>query len=168
MQKIIKNKGQLGGLATNVLIIGASAIILVMLLVILQDTRDLDILTKVNSATVTNESYTPTTAGAALTANTAPACSAALSMVTNSSGDDINSGNYTLNRCTLANTTSTFQTSWNVTYDYTFGDIAYTSANSTVVGLATFGDFWSIIVLAIVAAIVLGIIFAIFRKGGQR
>jgi len=86
LSKISKKKGQLGGLATNILALGVAAIVLVLVLVITQELRDTQ----------------------------------------------------------------------------TAGTEAYVAANATVVGIGTFGDFWSIIVLAVVAAIVLGIIFALF------
>lgn len=41
---------------------------------------------------------------------------------------------------------------------------AYQAANETLTGLSSFGDFWTIIVLAIVAGLVIGIIFAAFGK----
>jgi len=51
----------------------------------------------------------------------------------------------------------------------TTGTEAYNAANDTVVGLGTFGDFWEIIVLAVVAAVVIGILIASFGgKGGVR
>lgn len=46
-------------------------------------------------------------------------------------------------------------------------DTAFITANKTVVGLGTFGDFWVIIVLAIVAAVVIGIIFGAFGGIGR-
>ena len=45
---------------------------------------------------------------------------------------------------------------------------AFVAANKTVVGIGKFGDFWQIIVLAVVAAVVLGIIFGLFGRGGKR
>ena len=49
----------------------------------------------------------------------------------------------------------------------TAGTEAFNAANQTVVGLGTFGDFWTIIVLAVVAAVVLGIIFGLFGGVGK-
>ena len=43
---------------------------------------------------------------------------------------------------------------------------AYEAANKTVVGLGTFADFWEIIVLAIVIAVVIGLLLVVF--GGKR
>jgi len=45
-------------------------------------------------------------------------------------------------------------------------DSAFIEANKTLVGLATFGDFWEIIVLAIVITIVIGLLLTVF--GGRR
>ena len=50
----------------------------------------------------------------------------------------------------------------------TAGTEAYTAANATVVGLGTFGSFWTIIVLAVVGAVVIGIIFGAFGGVGRR
>jgi len=48
----------------------------------------------------------------------------------------------------------------------TAGTDAYVAANDTLVGLATFADFWEIIVLAIITAIVIGLLLTVF--GGKR
>lgn len=47
-------------------------------------------------------------------------------------------------------------------------DTAFEQANNTIVGIGTFADFWTIIVLAIVAAIVIGIIFGAFGGFARR
>lgn len=57
---------------------------------------------------------------------------------------------------------------WQVSYDYTWGDEACEGANSTVVGLGTFADFWEIIVLAIVITVVIGLLLVIFGGAGGR
>lgn len=48
----------------------------------------------------------------------------------------------------------------------TAGTDAYIAANKTVVGLGTFGDFWEIIVLAVVITVVIGLLLIVF--GGRR
>jgi len=48
----------------------------------------------------------------------------------------------------------------------TAGSDAYEAANKTLVGLATFADFWEIIVLAIVITVVIGLLLVVF--GGRR
>ena len=42
----------------------------------------------------------------------------------------------------------------------------YLTANDTITGLGTFGDFWEIIVLAVVIAVVIGLLLVVF--GGSR
>jgi ABC-type branched-subunit amino acid transport system permease subunit len=51
----------------------------------------------------------------------------------------------------------------------TVGTEAYQAANESLVGLGTFGDFVTIIVLAVVAAVVIGLIIAgfAFRQRGR-
>ena len=44
----------------------------------------------------------------------------------------------------------------------TSGTDAYTAANDTLVGLASFADFWEIIVLAVVITIVIGLLLVVF------
>ena len=50
----------------------------------------------------------------------------------------------------------------------TAGTDAYVSANKTLVGLATFADFWEIIVLAIVITIVIGLLLVVFGGGARQ
>lgn len=50
----------------------------------------------------------------------------------------------------------------------TAGTDAYIAANATLVGLASFGDFWEIIVLAIVITIVIGLLLVVFGGGTRR
>jgi hypothetical protein len=44
---------------------------------------------------------------------------------------------------------------------------AYVAANKTLVGLGKFGDFWEIIVLAVVITVVIGLLLVVFsgRRG---
>jgi len=48
----------------------------------------------------------------------------------------------------------------------TAGTEAYVAANDSLVGLATFSDFWPIIVLAVVITVVIGLLLVVF--GGKR
>ena len=45
---------------------------------------------------------------------------------------------------------------------------AFDGANKTLVGLGTFGDFWEIIVLAIIISIVIGLLLTVFGTSRQR
>lgn len=49
----------------------------------------------------------------------------------------------------------------------TVGSEAYKAANETVVGLGTFADFWEIIVLAVVIAVVIGLLLVVFSARGR-
>jgi len=49
----------------------------------------------------------------------------------------------------------------------TAGSEAFSAANTTLVGLGTFADFWEIIVLAIVITVVIGLLLVVFG-GGRR
>jgi hypothetical protein len=99
IRRITKKKAQVSGLSGSVISLGVAAITLVLVLVILQNMRDLPLLR------------------------------------TGEAG---------------CNATSTVSC------------VAFNDINSTLTGIGTFGDFWTIIVLAIVAAIVIGIIFGAF------
>ena len=50
----------------------------------------------------------------------------------------------------------------------TAGSDAFEAANDTIIGLATFADFWEIIVLAIVITIVIGLLLVVFGGGARR
>jgi len=51
----------------------------------------------------------------------------------------------------------------------TAGTDAYKAANETLVGLGSFSDFWTIIVLAVVITVVIGLLLAVFGGGrGKR
>ena len=50
----------------------------------------------------------------------------------------------------------------------TSGTDAFVAANKTIAGLATFADFWEIIVLAIVITVVIGLLLVVFGGGGRR
>lgn len=55
-----------------------------------------------------------------------------------------------------------------VTYTYTYGGAACNTANKTIIGLASFADFWEIIVLAIVITIVIGLLLVVFGGKNRR
>ena len=52
--------------------------------------------------------------------------------------------------------------------DINVNSTSYTTANATVVGMATFADFWEIIVLAIVISIVIGLLLVVFGGGARQ
>lgn len=165
-------KGQVSNLASNIILLGGAAIVLVMLLVILQSTRDIDVIKEAYDARINNESSYINVTGDTLAGVSYPGASnfAIVEARNRTSGLVIQSGNYTVNAITgvISNASSIQWSTVNVTYTFTHGGEAYSNANETLDGLGNFSDFWSIIVLAIVASVVLGIIFALFGGKGQR
>lgn len=174
---MLNRKGQIQTIPSSVIALSVAAIALVLLIVISQEVIETDIVRKSQSGNVTNE-----TLSAAITENgvvlgagaSSPGCIATIEYAVNESSimSAIPAGNYSVSDCTISYAGDTAQavnnTIWNVTYSYTWGDTAYGAGNQTVSGLGTFGDFWTIIVLAIIAAVVIGIIFSIFGRPGRR
>ena len=88
----------------------------------------------------------------------------------------INSANYTVSDTglvkfvsLLATDASSFNnTDWNCTYTYNWGDQACISGNATVQGLANFSDFWTIIILAVVISIVIGLLLVVFGSARRK
>ena len=82
----------------------------------------------------------------------------------------IPAANYTIDSNTGIIRNATIMEYENVTFNYTYnwGQQACEAANSTTAGLGTFGDFWEIIVLAIVISVVLGLLLVIFGGTGRR
>ena len=164
MKPILSKRGQLGGLSNSIIILVIAAIFLVLGVVILSEMQKTDIVSDVLTTTITGEAQTMT--GSAVNLDHAGLCQSVctITTVTNSTGTAINSANYTLvaDDCTLVNTTSEFIEAWEVNYTVTHGDTACTSTNDTITGLATFADFWEIIILAIVITIVIGLLLVAF------
>jgi len=170
-------KGQVNTLAPAILALVFAAVVLVFGLVITQELRDT---TGGVSVSVTNETLTTVNEDGETVA-TAGVCRFASFSVTeiyNESGDVvIPSNNYTVSASTGTVTYSGGEggvafgfnnTDWDVTYTYTWGDTACEAANSTVIGLGTFADFWEIIVLAIVITVVIGLLLVIFGGTARR
>lgn len=84
----------------------------------------------------------------------------------NGSGVVLPTGNYTVNANGSINNITYATTPIKVTYTYTWGGEACNTANKTMTGLASFADFWEIIVLAIVITIVIGLLLIVF--GGKK
>jgi hypothetical protein len=169
-------KGQVQSIAPAILALVFAAIVLILGLVIVQSVRDTDVVKIVFSSSGVNESMTNSvSAGISATLGAAAypgGICGALTEVLNGTVNHkvIALANFTQNGCTITNATAT--TAWTTTllvsYPYTYADNAYTTANKSVVGLATFADFWEIIVLAIVISIVIGLLLIVFGRGGRR
>lgn len=159
-----QKKGQLGILVPAILVLIVAAAVLFFGLILTEKLRDT---TAIYSTTINNETgfinssgYTLATAATGAGFN-----SPAIIQVFNGTGGFIiPSANYTLVGNSLRNATPTVYTNINVTYSYLHGDVSYGAANKTIVGLGTFADFWSLIVLAIVITIVVGVLLIILSN----
>lgn len=152
----------------NILALAVAAIALIMMLVIQQGMIDSNIVDANSQASFTNATLTDATPRV-LACSTRPGASCGgITAVTNAtSGHTVAASNYTQNNCLVTDLAGPYAAvSWNVTYSCTYGEETYLSTNKTLVGMGTFGDFWQIIVLSIVGAIVIGIIFSAF--GGAK
>ena len=151
-----------------------ASIIVILAVVILAQLRDSETLEKALSGSVSNEVLTTVTEkGENLAGLTAPGSRCTVSAVTNkTSATAVPAANYTTtNRgCTIAftvgNSLGVNNSDWNVTYTYTYGDTAYTRSNDTITGFGSLADFWTIIVLAIIASVVIGLI--LYGFGGKK
>ena len=183
MRSLQSKRGQVQTLSPAILSLVFAAIVLVLGLVIQQEIRDTDVLTQVNSATVSNETLTTVSETGELVArSSAPGFnSLTVDKIYKTNATDnltISSANYTVNSATgrisfsspAASDAATINNSnWLVSsYTYKYGDEAWLSANQTIGGLGTFADFWQIIVLAIVTTVVIGLLLVVFgRRGGR-
>ena len=170
MRSILSKKSQLQTLAPSIIALVLAATLLIVGLIMIQEMRDTDVVSKANTATVTNQALGTVVSGTDEVLSTASACSATSVALTNAtSGAAISSGNYTYTACTVTPTPDTVwnNTAWNATYTYTYGDETYDSATATVTGMGAFADFWQIIVLAIVISIVIGLLLVLFAEPGK-
>jgi len=171
----ISKKGQVQNIAPAVLALIFASVVLIFGLIILQSLRNSNIVDQSDSASIANEVVaTVDEAGEQLGCNGQRGANAfSVSAVTNNSdGLAIDDTNYSISKGGLIQYSSashsTYNDSdWNVTYTCKHGDEAYRSGNLTVIGMGTFGDFWEIIVLAIVIGVVIGLLLVVFG-GGRR
>lgn len=175
MESILKQnkKAQISALSSSVLALVVAIIILVLGLVMIQEIRDTPVVAQANSASTVNETLvTVTEAGEILAGSSSPGAVCSVGTVTNStSGTVIPTTNFTTsnNGCTLSFTSGDSlginNSNWNVTYSHTFGDEAFIGSNASLVGLGDFADFIPLIVIAIAASIVIGLILVGFAFG---
>ena len=130
-----------------------------------------------NAATyqTANESVSPTTAGTVLAK---PWVQGINTVYNDSNGVIISSGNYSLsvnsdtgagsilNSTCKVSTASGSCTAWKVTYTaYNTSDPRFSVPNNATVGLASYGDWFKIIVIVTIAAVIIGLIYSQFGKG---
>ena len=161
----MKNKKAqtISGLPNNILALVVAIIILVLGIVIIQEMRDVDTVTQAESSSYTNETLTTVDDGSGedLACKTNPASVCSVTTVVNATGGEaITSGNYTVSSCTVTSAVGApyNNTNWNVTYSCTYGGTAWGSANESLVGIGNFSEFIPIIVIALAASIVIGLI----------
>jgi hypothetical protein len=171
--KNIENKKtavDLTDLAIGIIILGVAVSIGVTLLVGVRDSR----LTDLSSYQIANETITLPTDG---TLNSKWVKN--IRAVTNfTTGNSIGTGNYTTSISsadgtgTIANTTTLVGGAsggkWNITYDvYNISRADWDVANDASIGLGEYGNWFKIIVIVGVAAVVLSLIFMAFGKNNS-
>jgi hypothetical protein len=157
-------KGQLDMLVPTILLLVVAGAILVLGLQLM---AGFAIVTDDYVSSVVNESGTILTAGYTLAKSTAPGFTLQSISATNLTGTFavIPSANYTVSSVgVVTNATPTVYTGAALSYTYTYGQESYKSANKTIVGVGSFADFWSLIVLAVVIAIVVGLLLMVMSS----
>lgn len=178
LSAIEQKKGQMQTLAPAIIAILVAGFFLVMGIIILETTRDTDIVTQVNAGSVTNETLTAVNeSGSTLARKSVDPAAGTFSVsicgLSNTS-QIIDSANYSVGESTgvlvYAGVDAAIynNTIWNCSYTYMYGDEAYTQTNTSIAGLATFSSFWEIIVLAVVLAVVMGLILFAFAGSRRR
>lgn len=167
----MNRKGQLGGLTTSIMALVVGIIVLVVGLVIIQEIRDTKVVTESVSATASQEVLTTVTEVSerfAQAENCGVTCGTVSGVINSSSNTDIPTTNYTQTGCTIvwsgAGTDDPLfnNTNWNITYSYTYGDEACLAGNESLAGLGDFADFVPIIVIAVAASVIIGLILSGF------
>lgn len=166
-------KGQLSTLTPGILSLVIAIIVLVMGIVIIQEIRDADIIDQSESSSFVNETLTTVTeTGENLFCNSNPASVCGAGTFTNATtGAVIPSTNFTQTNCNVVysggggDSLGANNSDWNVTYSCRYGGETFLSSNASLVGLANFSDFIPIIVIALAASIIIGLILFGFAFG---
>ena len=172
MKNTKKSAIDLTDLAIGIVVLGIVVSIGATILIAARDSR----LTDLTVVTTKNESVIPTTSGTGLSNSWVKA----ITFVQNESGAvTITSGNYTTaidgtGKGTIANLTAdqpavwAAGSKWNVTYQwYNTSRADWSLANNSALGLGEYGNWFKIIVIVGVAALVLSIIFMAFGRSGS-
>jgi len=162
-----KNAVDLTELAIGVVILGIVVSIGAYILITFRDTK----LTDLSTVTTTKEALSFTNSQDTLSNKWGKSV---VSVQNVSTGAVLNSGNYTVSispvdgTITITNLTNTWQP-WDVNYSWynTSSRADYSLANSSATGISEFGNWFKIIVIVGVAAVVLSIIFMSFGKSSQ-
>ena len=175
----LSKKGQIETLAPTIIAMLMAAIFLILGLVLTSELRDTT--NDVSGGNVVNQSLSSSgvvnDTGTYLPYHFSKCNFNAVSVsacINDTNNILINAANYSVSNIGLVKLISTStadadkfnNTKWNCTYTYNWGDQACISGNATVQGLANFSDFWTIIILAVVISIVIGLLLVVF--GGAR
>ncbi len=169
---ISSKQGQVQTLAPAIIALIFGGIVLILGLVMTQELRDTDIVTQSQSATVTNETVTSVIEAGqnvAQVGHSGANSFASVAVYNSSGGEVLTVANYTLSTAgsfSIVTGSEYNNTHLNITYTYLHGGEAYEGSNATLVGLASFADFWEIIVLAVVISVVIGLLLVVF--GGRK
>lgn len=175
MQTKTNKKGQtLGTLGSSILAIVVVSIVLVLGIILVQSMRDADVVKKANTDSLVNKTTVTVVTAAGALVNNAPGCivTVVTASMANTTQGIIPSNNYTVSECKIFATTGVHpgynNSFWNITGTYTSGGVAYVSGNSSIEGLSDFSDFVPLIVIALAASIIIGLILTGFAFRRQR
>ena len=165
--EIRKNAVDLTDLAVGITILGIVVAIGATILVNIRNNA----VTELSTYSVVNESVSPTDSGVQF----AEGWFSGLTTCNNAtSGEVINSANYTVSINsengvgTIVNLTDTFPNPWKCTYSvYNTSEAQYDLPNKAAIGLGEYGNWFDIIVIVGVAAVVLSLIFLAFGRREQ-
>ena len=170
-----KAQETIGSLPSSIIAIVVAIIILVLGVVIIQEIRDVPMVSTNEAYSTTNETLTTVAeAGELVACGTYPAGVCNVEIVTNATaGNTIPSSNYTITNCNIAYSGESGgqghnNSDWNVTYSCTYGGVGYTASNASLVAVGNFSDFIPIIIIALAASIVIGLILLGFLARGRQ
>jgi len=182
--KGLSKKGQVQAIAPSILALVFAAVALILGLVIIGSILSTEVITKAETRQVQSENITINYTGVSLTGGASSCARNSFSIqwiygnttMHSNKTTGIAAANYTINStgATITLTTAGLEdtalnnTVVNVNYTYMYGDEACKQGNTTLIGLATFADFWEIIVLAIVISVVIGLLLIVFGGRTQR
>lgn len=171
--KKTNKKGQMSAMPFTIITLIVTIIIFVLGLVIIQETRDVNMISASDSQSYSNE----TVSNVLNSTDTNLACASAalatcsITTLTNATnGIVINSTEHLQTNCVVRSVGSNaFNGSdWNATYSCTYGGEAFDGVNESLVGFGDFADFIPIIVIAIAAGLVMAIILSSFVFKGRK
>jgi len=170
--KQINKKGQLSSLPQTLIFLTAAVIILVIVIVMISSLKSADIVNRSGSGSFTNQTVTSVNQLGDLLTSASNCFATVQTAINATSGNVIDPANYTVTGCYLfaVGTGNIYNnTNWNVTYSYVFSGETFNAANKSLAGFDDFADFFPLIVLSVVSAVIVGIVLTSFtlRKKGR-